>query len=135
MTAAAGPAGPSQTILLVDAEILVRHALADYLRECGYVVIEAASGAEAVAVLEERSVPVDTALCDAQLADGMNGFELRRWVREHRPDIDIVLAGNLDSAARAAADLCDEGPQLARPYDPQAVVDHIRRLLAARSPG
>lgn len=122
-------------VLLVDGDVVVRHVLAAYLRECGYSVVEAATGADALLVVADRSVPIDVVLCDADLAGDPGGFDLRRRLREQRPEIDVVLAGNTAAAAAAAAALCEEGPQLARPYDPQGVVDHIARLRAARDRG
>ena len=40
------------TVLVVEDEVLIRMATADYLRGCGYRVVEAGSGDEAVAVLK-----------------------------------------------------------------------------------
>lgn len=131
----AAPAGGSgepapQTVLVVDGEVLVRHAIADYLRRCGYVVIEAASSDEALTVIAEAGIAVDAVLCDAAVGGSLNAFELVRRVRSARPGLDVALAGNPASAAASAADLCDSGPHLARPYDPQGVVDYVKRLLA-----
>lgn len=120
-------------ILVVDGEVLVRHAISDYLRDCGYTVVEAANGDEAVTVLGEAGLQVDAILCDAQIEGSFNGFELRQWVRQHRPELQIILSGTVASAANAAAELCEQGPQLARPYEPQSVVDYIKRLLAKRA--
>lgn len=118
-------------ILVVDGEVLVRHALADYLRRCGYTVIEAASTDEALAVLDEPAVPVDAVLCDAQAPGSANSFELRRQVRAspHRAGVNFVMAGSIVAAAHGAAELCEDGPHLSRPYHPQTVVDHIRQML------
>jgi CheY-like chemotaxis protein len=117
----------------VDGEVLVRHAISDYLRDCGYTVIEAANGDEAVTVLRKADLPVDAILCDVQIGGGFNGFELRQWVRQHRPELQVILSATIASAANAAAELCEQGPQLARPYEPQSVVDYIKRLLAKRA--
>ena len=119
-------------ILLVDAEVLVRHALADYLRHCGYIVVEAASSDEAVTVLSEANLPVSAILCDAEIGGSLNGFELGQWVRQRRPELHVILSGSIASAANSAAALCERGPHLARPYDPQSVIEYIRRLLARR---
>jgi DNA-binding NtrC family response regulator len=121
-----------QWLLVVDGEVLVRHALADYLRHCGYSVVEAASSDEALSVLQGADVAVAAVLCDVSISGSLNGFQLRQWMREHRSGVHVMLAGNLDSAASAAADLCEQGPDLTRPYDPQGVVDYIKRLLAQR---
>ena len=40
------------TILIVEDEILICLELADYLRDCGYRVLEAANADEAIAVLQ-----------------------------------------------------------------------------------
>jgi hypothetical protein len=37
-----------------------------------------------------------------------------------------------DRAAHAAGKLCEHGPILTKPYDHKIVLDHIKRLLAAR---
>lgn len=120
-----------QCLIVADADVLIRNALAEYLRHCGYKVFEAATSDEVVIALEEGAVTIDALLADAELSGSLNAFELRIWVRSHHPEVEIVLAGNIDAAAKAAGDLCDEGPHLRRPYDPESVAAHIKRLLAA----
>jgi CheY-like chemotaxis protein len=129
----AAPKALADTVLVVDDEALVRLAIAGYLRDCGYRVVEAASRAEAVSVLSSDAHGVRIVL--AAVENGAEGFGLARWVREHRPGLEVVLAGSPARAADAAAEICDKGPLLARPYDPQLVVDRIRRLLARRPQG
>lgn len=121
----------TQCLIVADADVLIRNALAEYLRQCGYKVFEAATSDEVIIAIEEGTVKIDALLADAQLSGRYNAFELRIWVRDHHPDIEIVLAGNIDAAAKAAGHLCDEGPHLQRPYDPESVAAHIKRLLAA----
>jgi DNA-binding NtrC family response regulator len=123
------PSQSQECIIVADSDVLVRHAISDYLRYCGYKVFEAASSDEARTILGEASVSVSAVLCDAQIAGSLNGFQLRAWMRENFSAVAIVLAGNVTTAANAAAEMCDEGPHLARPYDPQGVVDYINRLL------
>ena len=83
----------------------------------------------------DERLPINAVLCDAEIKGSVNGFALRAWIKEHRPDLQVILSGSIASAASAAADLCEQGPQLARPYDPHGVVDHIKRLLAKRDRG
>ncbi len=127
-------AAADATILLVDGEVLVRTAIAEYLRGCGYRVIEAAQADEAVAVLNDDAIPVGIVLSALELQPGMDGFGLARWIREHRPGVSLVLAGTPARAVASATELCENGPMLARPYDPQSVHDRIKRLLAVRKP-
>ncbi|HVJ52327.1 MAG TPA: response regulator [Aliidongia sp.] len=118
-------------ILIVDSDILVRHPLAEYLRECGYHVLEASTAAEARTFIADAEVSIDAVLADVA-GPGEGGFALASWIRANHPHIEIALAGTLDKAAQKAGDLCREGPTLTKPYDHQFILDHIRRLLAAR---
>lgn len=127
-----GEAPSRPIILVVDGEVLVRHAIADYLRDCGYAVIEAATSEEAQTVLVEPTLPVAAMLCDASLGGAMNGFQLRQWVSSHRPEVPTILAGSIAGAAKAAAELCDQRPDVGRPYDPQLTLDYVKQLLARK---
>lgn len=132
MTRTSEASDVQEAILLVDADVVVRHAIADYLRHCGYAVIEAATSDEAVTVLSDGQIRVDAVLCDVAIAGSLSGFELCIWVKENRRGLNLILAGSVPVAAGAAAELCEQGPQLARPYDPGSVIEHIKNLLAKR---
>lgn len=118
-------------IVIVEADVLVRHPLAEFLRGCGYRVLEAADANEARQLLTERSGSVSLMLLDlAQL--GSAGFELAGWARRNLPTLDIVMAGSAARTAEKAGELCRDGPDLTKPYDHRAVLALIKRLLAAR---
>ena len=118
-------------VLLVDAEELVRTPLAQYLRECGYRVLEAINSDEAQRLLSESSQTIDIVLADIQTL-GSGGFAFATWVRQNKPGIRVLSAGTIAAAARKAGDLCEEEPPIRKPYDHQLVLDRIRRLLAER---
>lgn len=124
----------AQSVLIVDGDIISRHAIADYLRRCGYAVVEAANTDEAVTAVQNETLRVDVILCDVATGGAKSGFELASWVRSHRPELEVRLAGSVASTADAAAELCESGPHLARPYEPKSVVDYITRLRATRKP-
>jgi CheY-like chemotaxis protein len=125
-----GPPSAPETLLVVDAEVLVRMTISAYLRECGYRVVEAVNAEEALAVLGQTELSLKAVLADTALPGPMDGFALARWIREHRVGLNVLLAGTPARAAERAADLCEQGPELGRPYEPVVVVDRIRRLLA-----
>jgi len=125
----------AETVVVVDSEVLVRLVIAAYLRDCGYRVVEATSAAEAMQILGRDELRADVVLSAVDLGGGADGFALAQWVRRHRPGMEVLLAGTVARAADLAGDLCDQGPSLSRPYEPQAVVDRIRRLLARRPRG
>ena len=121
-----------ETILVVEDDILVRMPIAQYLRDCGYKVIEAVNADEAMTVLLHQETAVDVVFSAIDMTGSTDGFGLSKWVREHRPGLAVILAGTVPRAVNAAKELCDDGP-MPKPYEPQAVHDQIRRLLAARN--
>ena len=119
-------------VLVVDGDILSRHAIAEYLRNCGYAVVEAATTDEALLAINDAALSVDVILCDVAAVGTENAFGLATWVRKNRPELEVRMAGNIDGTAQKAAELCEAGPHLARPYEPIAVIDYIKRLRGAR---
>ena len=106
--------------------------IAQYLRDCGYKVIEAVSADEAMAVLLHRETVVDVVFSDIEMPGSIDGFGLAKWIREHCPGLDVVLAGTIPRTVESAKELCAAG-MVPKPYDAQVVHNHIRRLLAARN--
>jgi CheY-like chemotaxis protein len=129
------PSAPPQTVLVVEDEVLIRLVVADYLRECGYRVHEAVNGDEALDILQSPEVAVDVVFSDVEMPGSMDGFALARWVRAHKPDVQVILTSGVERSADIAATLCEAGPLLKKPYPSQDVVDRIRHLSAkARRP-
>ncbi len=120
----------SSTIMVVEPDILVRMVIADYLRNCGYRVVEAVTGEDVLTVLRARSV-IDLVFSEITLPGELDGFALARRIREMDPEIDVVLTRGPASAANKASDLCDDGP-LDKPYHPQEVVRRIKILRERR---
>lgn len=110
---------------MLERDVVTRAFLADYLRSCGYRVLEARNAAEALTILQESSEPIRVVLGDAE-----SGFKLSGWVKANRPKIKVILAANVERASQAAADLCEAGPHGKRPFDPQLLVQRIRSQLA-----
>lgn len=119
-----------KSILVVEDEVLIRLAIAEYLRECGYKVHEATHAAEAVAVMESPEVSVDVVFSDVVMRGEMDGFGLARWVRANRPGVEVILTSTVDRSAEVAGMLCEAGPLMKKPYEPQSVVERIKQLLA-----
>ena len=120
------------TVLLVEPDVLVRQPTSEYLRQCGYRVLECGNTDEALLVLKVAKMTVDIALSDAKAPGKRDGFGLARWLRKNRPAVTVILVGTIATEANKAGDLCQEGPHLAKPYEPQLLFDRIKRALAAR---
>lgn len=118
-------------VLLAEADAVVRHTLAEYLRECGYRVVEAATTDEAEAYFQSGDALIDAALLDVRASGSKTVFELAQWIRAQY-STDVVMVGAVEAAAQKAGELCESGPTLSRPYEHTVVVDLVKRLRAER---
>ena len=75
----------SPYILMVEPDVLVRQPIAEYLRECGYKVVETGNTDEALLIANAGTMTIDVVLADAQAPGKLDGFGLARWMRENRP--------------------------------------------------
>ncbi|HTO82627.1 MAG TPA: response regulator [Methylomirabilota bacterium] len=119
------------SVLVVEDEVLVRTNVAEYLRACGYRVLEANDADEAILIL--RNVDdIDIVFTDVQMPGSLDGFGLAQWVRRERPRIRVIITSGVARVSKDAAELCQEGPLLAKPYDHRELDRRIRWLLATR---
>src|ERR1700733_1071741 len=124
-------ASPSPTtIMVVEPEILVRMVIADYLRQCGYKVVEAGTAEDALAVLSS-DVEVDVVFAEVLALGTSDGFGLAKHIRDKHPEVDVILTSGVTNAADKAGELCEEGV-LQKPYHPEEVVRRIGVLRERR---
>ena len=88
------------SVLVVEDEILIRSAAAEFLRGAGYKVIEAANGEEAIAVCASGT-PVDLVFSDINMPGDLDGVELARRIADRHPGIHIILTSAIGQARRA----------------------------------
>ncbi len=79
---------PLATILIVEDELMERAIYADLLREHGYKVLTAATGAQAFEILQLK--PVDIVLVDLVLP-GVPGLELIERLRTTTPETPVIV--------------------------------------------
>src|SRR5689334_3743970 len=86
-----GPVASAPVILIVEDEILIRMALAFYLEEQGFQVIDAGDFVEARGILEKHFA-ISAIVSDVYMHSEADGITLARWVQEFRPSIPVLLA-------------------------------------------
>jgi CheY-like chemotaxis protein len=74
-------------VLVVDDDEDVRPAVVALLESMGHRVLSAASGAEALAIIECEALDV---LVTDVVMPGMSGYQLAEQARQIRPDLPIV---------------------------------------------
>ncbi|HVU19480.1 MAG TPA: response regulator [Rhizomicrobium sp.] len=120
----------TSTIMVVEPDVLARQVIAEYLRECGYRVLEGVTADDVLAVLKAKE-RVDIIFAEVRLSGALDGFGLAKLIRETHPEIDVLLTSGVAKAAEKAGDLCEEGP-LEKPYHPQEVERRIKLLRERR---
>ncbi|HZP08662.1 response regulator [Methyloceanibacter sp.] len=123
------PGNRAPTILLVDDEALIRAMLSDYLQECGYKVLEASTGEEAILILDTAHVAVDLVFTDISMPGSVDGFALSKWVHANRPGMPVILTSGDGRKTEAAMELCEDQPFIEKPYDLKMVVAQIRASI------
>ncbi|MDW5318552.1 PAS domain-containing protein [Rhizobium sp. PL01] len=103
-------ASATLSILLVEDDVLIRINTADMIAELGHDVIEAGTGAEAIALLETRSINV--LVTDLGLPD-MGGAQLADEARARQPALGVVYATGHD---RHTGELPLEAVVVTKPY-------------------
>lgn len=132
---AATPSPPPPALLVVENDVLIRLAVAEHLRGRGFTVIEAASGAEARAVLASGT-PVDLVFSDIDMDGPSDGIELARWAGSELPDLPVVLTSGMPraEAAIAAAGVSVAG-FVAKPSRYEDLEALLARLIRRRATG
>jgi len=88
-------------VLIIDDESLVRHAMADYLADCGYDTVAAADGVKGLA--KARSEQFHIVLVDLRMPR-VDGLEVIATLKGEQPELPIVVVsgtGVLDDAIEA----------------------------------
>jgi len=121
------------TILVVEDEELVRDFTVELLSDCGYVVLAAANGREALDLLD-REKKIDLLFTDIVMPGDLDGFALAREAKRRRPLLPILYTSGYTNRF-SAGDMGETfGPIVAKPYRPDQLSLEIRRALGTAAP-
>ncbi len=121
------PSARAKTLLVVEDNVLVRHAVADALRYAGYTVLEASTAEEAKAIL--TAVRVDLLFADLNIPGEGDGFSVAQFARECCPNMPLIFTSGR-VAAPMRARLKDFGPFLSKPFLISKLVELIGTKLS-----
>lgn len=119
------PLGSGQLILLVEDDEKVRKVARKRLVELDYSVIEAATAADAIEVLETNGA-VSLVFSDVRMPGDMSGHGLATWVGENRPHVRVLLtSGYNDLTAEELKDV----KILSKPYSLHTLAFALRDAI------
>ncbi|MBR1092583.1 PAS domain S-box protein [Bradyrhizobium manausense] len=123
--------GGHETILVVEDDRLVREYVLAQLHSLGYVTLQAANAAEALAIVAS-STPFDLLFTDVIMPGKMNGRQLADEVQKTRPDLKVVYTSGYTENAIIHHGRLDSGVLLlAKPYRKSDLARIIRKALQA----
>jgi two-component system cell cycle sensor histidine kinase/response regulator CckA len=118
-----------ETILLVEDDPALRKMAAEVLRDTGYKVLTAPSGADALHVAAEHKGPLDVLPTDVVMP-GMTGRELAGQIAARYPRIQILyMSGYTDDAIGRHGLHGETLRLLQKPFTHDALVRHVREAL------
>ncbi len=119
----------TETLLVVEDEPAVRDLAVQVLSECGYQVLAAGDGREALEVGQQHEGSIDLLLTDVVMPH-MNGKELAAKLRAQWPEIRVLyMSGYTDHVvARQDIEAADVA-LLSKPFSMRSLTEKIRAML------
>ena len=122
---------PGQTILVVEDETSIASFVALYLKNAGYAVRAAATGAEALKQFEAEQPAL--IVLDLMLPD-MDGIEVCRRIRQ-RSDVPILMLTARDEDVDKIIGLeVGADDYLTKPFNPRELVARVKSVLRRSTP-
>jgi PAS domain S-box-containing protein len=122
--------GGQETILVVEDDKLVRDYVLTQLHSLGYVTLNAANGAEALAIAEAGK-EFDLLFTDVMMPGTMNGRQLANALQMRKPALKVLFTSGYTENAIIHDGRLDTGVLLlAKPYRKSDMAAMIRKALA-----
>ncbi|MEP6621989.1 MAG: response regulator [bacterium] len=122
----------TETVLLVEDAAAVRSVVRQSLVRCGYSVLEASNGREALELAATRNGPIDLLLTDVVMPE-MNGKELVDQFTLIQPNARLLyMSGHTDDAVLRHGVLSSGIAYIQKPFTPDALARRVRETIDAQ---
>jgi two-component system cell cycle sensor histidine kinase/response regulator CckA len=117
-------------VLLIEDETSLRSFAARALKLRGYRVVEAASGEEALDILEDEALDIDIIVSDVVMPH-MDGPTCVQKARVKRPDVKVIfMSGYAEDGLRREMEGVGDCRFLAKPFSLTALTAKVKETLA-----
>jgi len=121
----------SETILVLEDEVSVRHLSVRILRKLGYDVIEAAHGGDARRLITRHGKKIDLLLTDMVLPE-ISGRNFADWLCRTNPDTRVIFISGYLEESLHPRDRVEPGMTfLAKPFTLDQLASRVREVLDA----
>jgi nitrogen-specific signal transduction histidine kinase len=122
--------GRGETILVVEDEPVLRDLAQVILQDCGYTVIQAESGVDALTVWQKHEGRVDLLLTDMIMPDGLSGTDLAESLLGHKPGLKVLFTSGYNVDDLGADFVQKNGSHfLQKPYTRLTLAKAVRDCL------
>ena len=119
-----------ETILVVEDEPALRELVVNVLELCGYRILQACTGIEALIVWEKHKQEIDLLLTDMVMPGGISGRQLAERLQAQDPDLKVIYtSGYSPGMAGKDITLLEGFNFLAKPYPPSRLANVVRECL------
>ena len=119
----------NETVLVVEDQTEVRRLVSAALGSFGYRVLEAGSGAEALALAERHAGPIHLLLADV-IMPGLSGKEVAQQLAPLRPATKVLFMSGYAEDVIAHHGALERGvAYIAKPFTPDALAAKVREVL------
>jgi PAS domain S-box-containing protein len=120
--------GNHATVMVVDDEPLVRMSVKSYLEDGGYLVLEAATGVEAIDTARGHGAAIDLLVTDVSLPD-ITGLDVAKTLASFSPQIPVLyISGHLALSPELPADI-PYNDVLSKPFGREMLLARVRQKL------
>jgi len=124
----------NETLLIVDDEPLMTDVFRQFMSRRGYHVLTAASGEEALRVIDKETDGVDLIITDMTMPD-VDGAQLARRLYERSPDVPVMIASGHDLDPVAMGVTPNVVEVVRKPYQNRHLAERIRDILDRQKNG
>lgn len=115
-------------ILIVDDNLPYRMLISAFVRNCGYTVLQAQDGQQALDIIA-KTPPPDVTLLDLQMQP-MGGFEfMEEYIRRGFTNPVILITAQMETDILTRATKLGIAGVLQKPVDEKRIAEIIRRAL------
>jgi PAS domain S-box-containing protein len=123
----------SETVLLVEDETAVRHPACEFMKRCGYNVIEARDGLQAVEAAARHAGPIDLMVTDVVMP-GMSGGQLAELLAEKYPKMKVLFISGYSEKVVLRHNILDVQTNfLQKPFTLKSLGGKVREVMGKAS--
>ena len=120
--------GGSETVLLVEDDAALRNGAVEVLRSCGYRVLSAGDGDEALQISEQYHEPIHLLLTDVVMPH-LAGPELARRLQAQRPETQVLFMSGYANNMLTHSVLSQHAAFLPKPFTLEGLTHKVRAVL------